>query len=174
MPTKRQGTRKTKSFRSKKFHKRTQSTKRKRTQSIKRKRTQSVRRNRRNVKNDKIIVKRKLFNALHSLRRMKTKDQRLRTRMASSEFIKDIANVMRRIRTRPELVKSTRHRKVLTKHKKLLQKIVSKKSSPEQQRKLLLQKRGGFIQFLIPILCAVIGAGGSIGAAAVGAKVMKS
>ena len=166
MSTKRKGIRKTKSFRSKKFHKR--------TQSIKRKRSQSIKRKRRNVKNVKINVKRKFFNAIHSLRRMKAKNQRLRTRIASSEFIKDVANILRRIRTRPELVKSARHRKVLTKHKAILQKLVSKKSSSEQQRKLLLQKRGGIFPFLIPIIAAAIGAAGSVGATAVGAAIMKS
>jgi len=123
--------------------------------------------------NDKIKVKRKFVKALQHLRRMKPEQQRLRTAMASKDFIKDVTDIMKRMRTKPHLVKSKKQKRYLQKHKKSLRRLVRKGSSVNQQRKILLQ-RGGILPFLIPIILAAVGATGSIGASAVGAAIMKS
>ena len=120
----------------------------------------------------KILVKRKFFNAVQALRKMKPKEQRKRTQNASKEFIDDITTFLKRLRRMPHLVKN-RHRKVLKKLGKSLRKLVNKGTSVESRRKILLQ-RGGIIPFLIPIICASIGAAGAVGASAAGAAIMKS
>ena len=125
-----------------------------------------------NRKGNKIIVKRKFYNAMQILRHLKPKEQRLRTKKASKEFIQDISNVMAKLRKKPHLV-SHHHKKTILKYKKPLQRLVKKSSSLKSKRNVLLQ-RGGIIPFLIPIICASIGAAGTIGASAVGAAIMKS
>jgi len=124
-------------------------------------------------KKGKLRVKRKLYKALQSLRRMKPKTIHARLRVASKEFVKDIANVMSRLRSRPNLVPKPKDRRTLQKYKKSLRRLTSKGPSVEKKRKILLQ-RGGILPLLIPIICASIGAAGTVGAAAVGAAVMKS
>ena len=120
----------------------------------------------------KIIVKRKFYNALQSLRRMSPKQQRLRAKNASKEFVTDVSNVMSKIRRRPNLV-SNKHKKILRRYKKPLRQLVKKDSSAKRKRKVLLL-RGGILPFLVPIICAGIGAAGSIGASAVGSAVMRA
>ena len=120
----------------------------------------------------KIRVKRKFYNALRSLQYMKPKERRKRASNASKEFIKDVSNVMRQLRTKPHLV-SPKHQKVLKRYKKPLRQLVKSGTSLARKRKVLLL-RGGIFPFLVPIICASIAAGGSIGASAVGAAIMKS
>jgi len=128
----------------------------------------------RNVsKKGKLHVKPKLYKALQSLRHMKPNAIRSRVRVASKEFVKDVANVMSRLRKSPHLVPNPKDRRKLLKHRKALRRLTSKSPSVENKRKILLQ-RGGILPFLIPIICATIGAAGTVGAAAAGAAVMKS
>ena len=120
----------------------------------------------------KIRVKSKFVKALQSLRKMKTQEQRMRTKNASNEFIQDVSRTISRLRTRPDLVNS-KHRRILKRYKKPLRQLVNRASSIKQKRKVLLL-RGGIFPALIPILCATIGAAGAVGASAAGAAVMKS
>lgn len=131
-----------------------------------------VKRQRKTKSQQKLLVKRKFYNALQALKRMKPKEQRLRASVASPEFIKDISNVMKRLRTRSDLV-SSKHKKILKRHKKPLQRLVKKSSSIKSKRNVLLL-RGGILPILIPIIAAAIGAAGTVGASAVGAAIMKS
>lgn len=120
----------------------------------------------------KIRVKRKFFNAMQSLRRMSRKQQRLRASNASNEFIRDVSSIMKKLRTKPHLV-TNKHKRLLKRYKKPLRRLVQSGSSVKSKRKVLLM-RGGIIPFLIPIICAAIGAAGTVGAGAAGAAIMRS
>lgn len=120
----------------------------------------------------KIAVKKKFVQAISRLRRMKPKKQRTTVVGASNEFIRDVSGFMGKMRRRPDLVKSS-HRKVLKKYQKKLQKLVHAKT-PMNKKRLILVQKGGIIPFLIPIIVALIGAGGGIAGAATSAAIIKS
>ena len=119
----------------------------------------------------KVAVKRQFKQALARLRRMTPVKQREAILGSSSRFINDITNFMKKIRHKAHLVKPS-HRRILKRHKKKLQKLVHPKTTVRRKR-LILSQKGGFISILLPIIVALIGAGGSIGAGAVGAAIMK-
>lgn len=120
----------------------------------------------------KLKVKRKFANAMLRMRKMKRAKQRTLVEGASNEFIRDVSGFIKRVRHRPDLVKGS-HRKVLRRHKKKLQRLIHAKTPIKKKRRILLQK-GGIIPALIPIICAIIGAGGAVGAGAASAAIMKN
>lgn len=122
---------------------------------------------------NRIKVKSKFKNAMFHLRRLKRHNQRKSVAGASREFIKDISMHMKKIQNKPHLVGNSKHRRQLKKHASKLRRLINPQVSLEKKRRILLMK-GGIIPFLIPIICASIGAAGSIGAAATSAAIMKS
>ena len=145
---------------------------RKVTRRANRKGKQKVKRRGTKASFGKIKVKRKFYKALHSLRQMKPKEQRMRASNASKEFVKDVSKVMNQIRTRPHLV-ANKHRKILKRYKRPLRQLVKRNTSLARKRQLLLL-RGGILPFLVPIICASIAAAGSVGASAAGAAIMRA
>lgn len=125
------------------------------------------------VKKSKMTVKKKFKNAMFKLRHMSKKKQQNVVAGASKEFIKDISKHLSKIRSKPHLVKNSKHRKQLKRHRAKLQRLVNPQVSLDKKRKILLMK-GGIIPFLIPIICASIGAAGTVGAAAAGAAIAKA
>ena len=120
-----------------------------------------------------VKIKDKFKKAMFKLRRFKRQNQRLTVARASREFINDISQYLKKIQTRPHLVKNKKHRQTLKKHRGKLRRLVDPHLSTEKKRQILLMK-GGIVPFLIPIICASIGAAGSVGAAATSAAILKS
>lgn len=121
----------------------------------------------------KLVIKRVFKNAMNRLRRMKASKQRAVAVGASNHFIRDISQFMSQIRKRPDLVKKASHRQTLKRFSKQLRKLVHAKTPIHVKRSILLQK-GGFLPFLIPIITAIIGAGGAVASGAVHAAISKS
>ena len=124
-------------------------------------------------KKSKMTVKKKFKNAMFKLRRMGKKKQQNVIAGASREFIKDISAHLSKIRRQPKLVKKIKHRRQLKKYRGKLRRLVNPQVSLEKKRNILLMK-GGIAPFLIPIICASIGAAGTVGAAATGAAIAKA
>jgi hypothetical protein len=120
----------------------------------------------------KIAVKEKFLNAMKRLKSMKKGKQSATVLTASNEFIRDVSGFMSKIRKRGQLVNS-KHRKVLSKHAKNLRKLIHAKT-PVESKRLILSQRGGILPALIPIICALIGAGGGIAGAATSAAIIKN
>ena len=120
----------------------------------------------------KIAVKKQFAKAMYKLRRMKAKNQRAAAIGASNEFIRDISGFFKKIRSQPHLVKPA-HRRILKKHQKKLRKLVHAKT-PIHRKKFILSQKGGILPALIPVICALIGAGGGIAGAATSAAIIKS
>ena len=116
--------------------------------------------------------KNKFKKAVFRLHRMTPLTQRTKVVGASDEFIRDISGFMSKIRKRPDLVKAS-HRKTLQKHKTALKKLIHAKT-PIGAKRLILSQKGGIIPALIPIIAAIIGTTGSVGASAVHAAIVKS
>ena len=127
---------------------------------------------RRNTK--KLFVKKQFKKAIAQLHRMRPVKQREAIVGASNRFIRDISGFMNRIRKQPHLVKSP-HQRILKKHRRKLRKLVNAKTPINAKRAILYQHVGGqLISVLVPIIVALIGAGGSIGGSAVAATMMKN
>ena len=118
-----------------------------------------------------IRVKQKFAKAMSQLKRMKAAKQRSSVVGSSNEFIRDVSNFMSRVRKQPHLVKAS-HRNILKRHSKKLRKLVHAKTSINSKR-LILSQKGGIIPALIPVICALIGAGGGIAGAATSAAIIK-
>ena len=129
-----------------------------------------VKKARRN-KNQGIKVKGKFKNAISRLRRMKPVNQRNAALASSNEFIRDISSLLSRVRGRPDLLKAN-HRNVLKRHRLKLKKLVHAKT-PITAKRLILSQTGGILPLLVPIITALIGAGGAIGGAATHAAISK-
>ena len=119
----------------------------------------------------RLQYKNKFKKAVFRLHRMTPLTQRSKVVGASDEFIRDVSGFMSKIRKRPELVKAS-HRKTLQKHKKVLKKLIHAKT-PIATKRLILSQKGGIIPALIPIIAAIVGAAGSIGASAAHAAILK-
>ena len=117
----------------------------------------------------------KFKRAMFTLKKLTPEKRRLATIGASNLFIRDVSSALKKIRSRPHLVKG-KHRKVLKKHRDKLRRLVNAKVSINKKRSILTQK-GGIVPVLIPIICAAIGAAGTtaagIGGAAVHAAISK-
>ena len=110
---------------------------------------------------------------MFKLRRMSKQRQRKVVAQASPEFVKDVGIFLRKIRTKPHLIRNAKHRRQLKRHRSKLLRLVNPHVSVEKKRRILLM-RGGIAPFLIPIICADIGAAGSVGAAATSAAIIKA
>lgn len=126
------------------------------------------------VKNKRraVPVKRKFIKAMKSLQDMPKRKQRIAAVNASNEFIRDVGRFMKKIQKRPGLVMKAAHRKILQRNKKKLRKLIHAKT-PVTEKRLILAQKGGIIPALIPIVCAIIGAAGTIGASATHAAISK-
>lgn len=113
--------------------------------------------------------------AMFTLKRLPPEKRRLATIGASNVFIRDVSNALKKIRSRPHLVKG-KFRQVLQKHRNKLRRLVSPKVSINKKRSILTQK-GGIVPALIPVVCAAIAAAGTtaagVGGAAVHAAISK-
>ena len=142
----------------------------------KRKRSNNKKRKQRSSGKRKFVkafpVKRKFATAMKQLKRMKAAKQRLAVTGASKEFIRDVSNFMTKIRKRPQTVKAS-HQKILKRHSKKLRKLIHAKT-PIESKRLILSQKGGIIPALIPVICALIGAGGGIAGAATSAAIIKN
>ena len=127
----------------------------------------------RHKKSPKINVKAKFKNAMFQLRRISKQKQRNSVATASNEFIKDLSKHLAKIRMQPHLVKNKKHRTQLKRNRGKLLNLINPQVSLGKKRGILLMK-GGIIPLLIPIICASIGAAGTVGAAATSAAIMKS
>ena len=115
------------------------------------------------------------YRAVHVLKRMKTKQRQSALAKANDKFINDLSHVMRKdcqlppnvVHVSPQLKRRIRSRQ------KALQSFTKAKTSLKRKRMIVRQK-GGIIPALIPIICAAIGAGGSVAAAGVGAAIAKA
>lgn len=134
-------------------------------------RKQTKRRKSQSNKN-RIPVKSKFRKAVSNLKRLSARKQREAIGSSSNEFIRDMSSFLTRIRKKPQLV-NAKQRKVLQRHRTKLRKIINKRTPMSEKRRLLTQK-GGIAPLLIPIITAIIGAAGGIGASAAGAAIMKS
>ena len=120
-----------------------------------------------NKKNSKILqVKKQFKNAMKHLQRMNPLKQRTAVVGASNKFIRDISGFLSKVRTKGDLVKPS-HRKILRRHSKKLKKLVNPKTSIATKR-LILSQKGGIAPALIPVIVALIGAGGGVAASAAG------
>lgn len=131
------------------------------------------RRRKRGKKSSKVNVKPKFKQAMFKIRRMSKQGQRKIVAQASPQFVKDVGIFLSKIRNRPHLIKNAKHRRQLKRHGTKLRRLVNPHVSVEKKRRILLMK-GGIIPFLVPIICASIGAAGTVGAAATSAAIMKS
>ncbi len=122
-------------------------------------------------KQRKIKVNRKFLNAVSRLKRMKPLKQRAAAVGASNAFIRDVSGFFKRIRKQGHLVRPS-HRKILRRHRKKLQKLVQAKT-PINTKRLILSQKGGILPALIPIIVALIGAGGTVAGAATTAAILK-
>ena len=117
----------------------------------------------------------KFKRAMNTLKGLSPEKRRLATIGASNVFIRDVSSALKKIRTRPHLVKAS-HQKVLKKHRNKLRNLVNAKVSINKKRSILTQK-GGIVPLLIPVICAAIGAAGTtaagVGGAAVHAAISK-
>ena len=120
----------------------------------------------------KIPVKKKFADAIKRLKRMKTSNQRAAALGASNEFIRDVSAFMSKLRKQPDLVKGS-HRNVLKRHSLKLRKLIHAKT-PLEKKRMILSQTGGILPALIPIIVAIIGAGGGIASAATSAAIIKS
>ena len=122
----------------------------------------------------KLFVKKQFKSAMTQLRRMSPAKQKAAMVGASDKFIKDISQFVKRIRKKPHLVKPS-HQKLLKRYKHKLRSLVHAKTPVNKKRLILYQHVGGqLIAVLVPIICAIVGAGGTIGGSAVAAKIMKN
>lgn len=119
----------------------------------------------------KMQIKRQFKNAISRLHRMRPVKQRAAVVGASDKFIRDVSSFLSRIRKKGHLVKPS-HRRILKKHKKKLRKLVHAKT-PMHMKRLILSQKGGIIPALIPIIVALIGAGGSVAAGATSAAILR-
>lgn len=135
-----------------------------------------------------IHKKQKFTNAIRHLKKMSPKRQREIVWKSSNKFIKDFSDVLSKLRNHPEMV-SAKHRKQLSQHQDKLRKLVNKKTPIAQKRAILAQdgthakrsmslkssgQKGGVFPLLIPVITALIGAGGAIAAGATTAAVAKA
>ena len=120
----------------------------------------------------KLKVKEKFAKAVSRLRRLRPSQQRALVSGASNEFIRDVSGFLRKIRKKSHMIK-TSHRNVLWRHRNKLRKLIQAKTPINRKRAILIQK-GGIIPALIPIIVALIGAGGGIAGAATSAAILKS
>lgn len=126
----------------------------------------------------RIPTKPKFVNAMMRLKGMSKAQQKAVLHGASNEFIRDMSSYLQKLKKRPELIKHPAHRKLLKRHRAKLRKLVHAKTSLRQKRAILTQ-RGGQIggaiaAAIIAIVCASIGAAGTVGAAATSAAILKS
>lgn len=125
----------------------------------------------------RIPTKAKFAGAMRRLKGMTKAKQKAAIHGASNEFIRDMTSYLKKLKKRPDLIKNATHRKLVRKHRKKLQKFIHANTTIHQKRNILTQKGGqvgGFITALVAIICAAIGAAGSIGAAATSAAISKS
>ena len=116
-------------------------------------------------------VKGKFKDAISRLKRMNPINQRNAALASSDEFIRDISGLFSKVRGRPDLLKA-QHRNVLKRHRLKLKKLVHAKT-PVSTKRLILAQKGGILPLLVPIITALIGAGGAIGGAATHAAISK-
>ena len=114
----------------------------------------------------KVQVKRQFRRAMKHLQRMNPVKQRTAVVGASNKFIRDMTGFLSKIRSKGDLVKPS-HRKILRRHRKKLKKLVNPKTSIATKR-LILSQKGGIAPALIPVIVALIGAGGGVAASAAG------
>ena len=127
---------------------------------------------RRRVKARYVRVKSKFKRAIRQLMKMDKGRQRQVVRSANNEFIKDFASTVGKLRYKPQLVSEQNARK-LQRHRRKLRVLADSRASIKRKRRVLNQT-GGIAPFLIPIIAAGIGAGGSIGASAVHAAISRA
>ena len=127
----------------------------------------------RKMKSAKISVKSKFKKAMFKLRKMSKQHQRTLLSGTSNEFVKDLSTYLSRLRNEPNLVKSAKYRRMLKKHQGKLRRLINPNVWIEKKRHILMMQVG-IIPFLIPIVCASIGAAGSVGAAATTAAISKA
>ena len=120
----------------------------------------------------KIPVKQRFVHAMKRIKGMKAMKQRTVALGASKDFIRDVSNFMSKVRNQPQLVKAS-HRNVLNKHRIKLRKLIHPKT-PIKNKRLILSQTGGILPALVPIICALIGAGGGIAGAATSAAIIKN
>lgn len=120
----------------------------------------------------KIAVKNKFKNAILHLRKLSKQKQRNVAQNASKEFINDLIKFLKNIRSKGHLLNYSQ-RNGMKRHKHKLQRLVDGKVSIKSKRKILMMK-GGILPFLIPIICAAIGAAGTVGGAAASAAIAKA
>ena len=120
----------------------------------------------------KIPIKKHFALAMKKLRKLNASGQRAAVVGSSNAFIKDVTRFFKNIRKKPALVKAA-HRKVLRKHSKSLRKLIHAKT-PVHEKRLILVQKGGIFPALVPIIIALIGAGGTVAGAATTAAIMKA
>ena len=96
---------------------------------------------------------------MSKLRQLKKKYQRARVSKASDEFIQDVSEFMKKLKSRRDLVKNTADQKFLRRHSKKLRKLIDTET-PIHKKRRILKQRGGILSALIPIICTCISAGG--------------
>ena len=119
----------------------------------------------------KLAVKRQFRKAMSQLNQMTPVKQRAAVWGASNKFIHDMSRFLNKIRNKGNLLRANQ-RRILKKHRKKLKKLVKAKT-PVDTKRLILSQKGGIIPALIPIIVALIGAGGSIATGATTAAIMK-
>lgn len=119
----------------------------------------------------KLQVKKQFKDAMARLHRMIAVKQRAAVVGASDKFIRDVTSFMLKIRKKGHLIKPS-HRNILKRNRIKLRKLVNA-TTPVSMKRLILSQKGGIIPALIPIIVALIGAGGGIAASATGAAVMR-
>lgn len=122
----------------------------------------------------KVSVSPEFRKAMNELKRMKGGSRRAALVRANDKFVRDLSHVLGKVRNNPPDLSKVNPRLLrrLRLQRKRFQTFVNKKTSIKKKRRIITQK-GGIFPALIPIICAAIGAAGTVGGAAAGAAIAK-
>ena len=113
------------------------------------------RKSKRSRKSGKLIVKRKFYEAIKKLHRLKGNQQRAVVSGASNDFINDISKTLNRLKATPNLV-SSKHRQGIKRRRNKFRRLAQAKTPIKAKRRILTQKGGSFLPFLVPLLGTII------------------
>lgn len=119
-------------------------------------------------------TKARFARAIHTLKKLPPARQRKEISVANDKFIRDLCSVTCKLRNHTSLPLTKKMKQDLKKYAPKLRALTKKRTSVAMKRKVLSTQRGGIAPFLIPIIVAAIGAGGSVASAATAAAISRA
>ena len=113
-----------------------------------------TKRSKKSKRSGKLMVKKKFYEAIKKLHRLKGSQQKAAVSGASNEFINDISKTLRRLKCAPNLV-SSKFKRRIGKQRSKFKRLSQANTTLKAKRRILTQK-GGFLPLLIPLLGTVI------------------